>query len=764
MLLKKLPIFIILFFGFSGNLFAQTACTTLGQTPETAFPVCGTDTFSQGTVPYCGGFAVPSPCVGTLFTDKNPFWYKFTCFTSGKLAFFITPNSTFTEDYDWQIFDVTGHDPRDVFTDSTLFVACNWSAEYGITGASDFFGGTSLVECEGAGVNLFSKMPDLIAGHNYLLLISHFSDTPNGYGLSFGGIGNTAVITDLLPPHFNNANTSICDGIQILVTLNKRMKCNSLTPNGSDFILSPAAATIVSAVGLSCSNSFDMDSILVTFNQPLPINTYQLIARAGSDGNTLLDNCDNELPQGEAVSFNVLSALPVPMDSISTNKCFTDSLVLVFRSSLKCSSIAADGTDFFITGTYPVTIDSASTVNCFGGLTRGIIIHLSSQLQLPGNFQLILKVGSDGNTILSECDTATAAGTAISFLVLPKPVANFSIPPSVCLPDGKAAFTNLSFISDGTENAFIYLWNFGDPASGVNNSSTARSPVHRYIATGPFAIKLQVTSGGGCIKDTTIVLNTIHPQPKTNFGINKAPICLGDVLTFVDSTNAMDGITTQWNWNLGDGSPILHTPIFNYTYGAEQTYNIVLYTMNSHGCFSDTLGKTLTVYPYPVVNAGPDRLVLEGGYLELRSYSTGNDLQFLWTPGLYLNDQYIPNPKCKGIKNDITYTLTVTARGGCMASDQLFVKVLKAPLIPNTFTPNNDGINDFWNIQYLEDYPNNHIQVFTKTGQLVFESKGYYKAWDGNKNGRSLPADTYYYILEPGNGRDPLTGFITIIK
>src|SRR5688572_23319249 len=112
-------------FQFAG--LTQT-CSTLGQNPSTAFPVCGTSVFSQSNVPICGGRTVPSPCPGSLFTDKNPFWYRFTCFTSGTLAFTITP-LTITEDYDWQLFDITGQDPNDVFNNSSLFVACNWSGE-----------------------------------------------------------------------------------------------------------------------------------------------------------------------------------------------------------------------------------------------------------------------------------------------------------------------------------------------------------------------------------------------------------------------------------------------------------------------------------------------------------------------------------------------------------------------------------------------------------------------------------------------------------
>ena len=92
----------------SSNIYCQ-GCIELGQNPGTAYPVCGTTTFTQSTVPICGQASVPTPCRdGVLYLDKNPYWYKFTCYTSGTLGFVITPNNL-GDDYDWQLFDVTGH-------------------------------------------------------------------------------------------------------------------------------------------------------------------------------------------------------------------------------------------------------------------------------------------------------------------------------------------------------------------------------------------------------------------------------------------------------------------------------------------------------------------------------------------------------------------------------------------------------------------------------------------------------------------------------
>ena len=766
---KRTAILLLLLAALYGrDSYAQfTPCTTLGQNPSTAFPVCGTSVFYQDSVPMCRSnyLYVPGCSIygdsSSLYENHNPFWYKFTCFQSGTLSFVIIPNAT-GEDYDWQLYDVTGHNPDDVYTDTSLVVTGNWSGTYDSTGASAT--GINYIQCASDPSLLtptFAISPFIQQGHNYLLLVSHFSDTQQGYFLSFGG--GTAVITDPVPPHLVNANRASCDGTQLMVKLNKKMKCSSLSGNGSEFTIIPPAATVTSAAGIGCGNGFDMDSVLLTFSNPLPFNNYQLVVRNGADANTLLDICDNGIPVGEFIPFTILSPLPVPMDSIRNNRCHTDSLELVFSFPLKCSSVAADGSDFFVTGSYPVSVRDAVPVNCNNGLTRGITVHLNSTLTLPGNFQLVLRVGTDGNTLLSECDTPSVAGSAVAFRVIPKPVPDFDMPASLCLPAAVANFTDRSSISDGTAAFFSYRWNFGDPASGAANQSALKFPTHAYASTGPFTVRLSVTSNGGCVKDTSKIFDAIHPQPKTVFGFNRASVCLGDPLIITDSTNGLDGTILLRHWTLGDGNSA-STPVVTHVYGSPGIYTVTLYSVNSRGCNSDTLAKTIPVYAYPEVDAGPNRTVLEEATLRLHATASGQELQYLWTPATYLDNTRIPDPRCISIRNSTNYTITVTGIGDCKTSDDVFVKVLKMPLIPNTFTPNNDGINDRWEILYLADYPENRLQVFTRAGQLVYESHGIYAAWDGTFKGHALPADTYYYIIEPGSGRDPVTGYVTIIK
>ena len=85
-------------------------------------------------------------------------------------------------------------------------------------------------------------------------------------------------------------------------------------------------------------------------------------------------------------------------------------------------------------------------------------------------------------------------------------------------------------------------------------------------------------------------------------------------------------------------------------------------------------------------------------------------------------------------------------------------------IIPNTFTPNNDGINDLWAIKGLDSYPDVLVQVFTRYGQKVFESKGYSQYFDGKLGGTNLPAGVYYYIINLNSKCSLLSGSLTIIR
>jgi len=86
-------------------------------------------------------------------------------------------------------------------------------------------------------------------------------------------------------------------------------------------------------------------------------------------------------------------------------------------------------------------------------------------------------------------------------------------------------------------------------------------------------------------------------------------------------------------------------------------------------------------------------------------------------------------------------------------------------IIPNAFTPNGDGVNDLWTIQKLSDFPKCLVSIYTRYGNLVYQSSGYAKPWDGTSNGSQVPTGTYYYVINPNqSGFGLLSGYVAVLR
>jgi len=356
-----------------------------------------------------------------------------------------------------------------------------------------------------------------------------------------------------------------------------------------------------------------------------------------------------------------------------------------------------------------------------------------------------------------------SADKIIPVTVNPLARPNFSFPAISCLPNATVQFTNLSTVPNGTPASLTYLWDFGDPGSGAVNNSTVTDPAHVYVNLGPYSVNLEVTTAQGCIHDTTIVLNTIHPQPQASFTTDFIDVCIGSPFLFTSTSNGADGTILQYHWNLGDAS-IRTLSSFSYTYADTGTYTISHYIINSFGCSSNVATKTVFVNGYPDADAGPDKLMLEGGQVQITPPNNyPMPVTFAWTPPTYLDDPTRLDPIARP-PDDITYLLTVTTNKGCSDTSSMFIKVLKDPPVPNIFSPNGDGVHDTWIIPYLDSYPGCTVEVVNRYGYLIFRSVGYATPWDGKVNGKDVPMGTYYYVIDPKNGRKKKAGYVDIIR
>ncbi|WP_257669617.1 gliding motility-associated C-terminal domain-containing protein [Parapedobacter tibetensis] len=164
-----------------------------------------------------------------------------------------------------------------------------------------------------------------------------------------------------------------------------------------------------------------------------------------------------------------------------------------------------------------------------------------------------------------------------------------------------------------------------------------------------------------------------------------------------------------------------------------------------------------TVYLHPMENM----VMLPGQTVTLLPQT--NATQFNWSDQPGLDNYHVQYPVASPSETT-TYTLTAGNAAGCMKTETVTIKVLQNILVPNSFTPNGDGVNDAWEIDGLEDYPHVFIQVFNRWGSLVFSAKGYTVPWYGQFNGASLPVATYYYTLSSDVLEQPLSGSVTILK
>ncbi len=649
----KSVILFLLFLCFVSFARAQTSCTALGQNPSTAFPVCGTSVFSQSTVPYCGGKSIATPCQNNStipYSDINPFWYKFTCYSSGTLGFLITPIDL-NDDYDWQLFDVTGHSLTDVYTNSSLIVGSNWSGNTGVTGTSTT--GRSLQNCGGTGYPTISAMPRLQQGHKYLLLVSHFTTfrpSEKGYKLSFGG--GTASITDTVKPALQTISSS-CDATKIYIKTNKKMKCSSLAADGSDFTISPSVANVISAK--SFCNAFDMDSLELDLDKPLPVGNYTVSIKNGSDGNTLLDNCDAFIPVGNSLPLQILPLAPTPMDSLVPVQCAPQSLQLIFKKNILCSSVAKDGSDFMVTGPTAVNVTGSET-DCRNQATKTITVNLSAPIVKGGTYQIILRKGNDGNTLIDECAQETPVGSSISFTLKDTVSAEFTY----SINKG-CQFDTVQFGNAGSNGINQWLWQLD-----YNGTSNLQNPVSYFNSFGIKNIRLEV-SNGFCSDTVTKEVN-LDNELKAAFETTNT-LCPEDSANF---KNQSIGNIVSYYWNFQNGNTSEIKDPYPQKYPillAEHNYPVSLIVQNNLGCFDTAVNN---------------------------------------------------------------------------------IRVLKSCYIavPNAFTPNGDGLNDFLYPLNAFKADNLEFKVYNRYGQLVFESHDWTQKWDGAIKGQPQDAGIYVWTLE----------------
>jgi gliding motility-associated-like protein len=195
-----------------------------------------------------------------------------------------------------------------------------------------------------------------------------------------------------------------------------------------------------------------------------------------------------------------------------------------------------------------------------------------------------------------------------------------------------------------------------------------------------------------------------------------------------------------------------------YRFSAAEAENF-----SSTGCRVVSNVTAVVIHANPMVNAGPDKVVIKGETIVLQGRLQGESGTYSWSPAVFMNSPTTLTPSISPLE-DIKYTLLATSTYGCSNSDDVFVKVINGIYIPTSFTPNGDGLNDTWRVPFIEYATEADVKIFNRNGNLVYQMKGGVAEWNGTIKGKPQPNGVYIYLVTLKKGGQPLKGFITLMR
>ncbi|MBI5219364.1 MAG: gliding motility-associated C-terminal domain-containing protein [Bacteroidia bacterium] len=296
---------------------------------------------------------------------------------------------------------------------------------------------------------------------------------------------------------------------------------------------------------------------------------------------------------------------------------------------------------------------------------------------------------------------------------------------------------------------FPYTFEWNTPDSIFIDTAN----VHSIIDTlhiGNFILTL--TDSAGCSITKTYTLT--QPVPLSIGTTHVDNLCYGGNSGSI-SVWALGGAGSySFSWSNGmNGAAISNLAAGNYT----------VVVLDMHGCI---VTETIDIsQPYKGILVSADVTDVScrdqhDGYVQVTFIDNiVPPFTYLWSNGQTVNN--INN------LNGGTYFLTVTDANNCVSTDTFKINVPDIDCIEiyTCFSPNNDGVNDVWNIKNIQLYQGCEVTIFNQWNQLLFNSKGYASPWDGKYNGNEMPAAVYYYVITLGDTRyKPYTGSVTILK
>ena len=386
----------------------------------------------------------------------------------------------------------------------------------------------------------------------------------------------------------------------------------------------------------------------------------------------------------------------------------------------------------------------------FGDNNTSVAQSPTHTYSIPGTYEVALEVIS---TAGCEIDTS------FTVTVFDQPEANFEVDTTSLCQGGTFTFTNLS-----TLDRTAFEWDMGN-----NDQFTTTDLTYTYPMAGTYSVSLTVTNNFGC-QDQTMKSVEVFTQPRALFELNPGIRCEGESLTFL----ATDSQATDWEWDLGDGSPPRYQTQFSHTYPEPGSYPITLIVSANEMC-RDTATEVYEVFPKPEASISYELDTYPTGLVQFRADSLPPDARVKWYFSCPTDSSELPAPRHTFNYLDIVgrdtmnctqsgFTYIITLPGGCADTvsqslsppyGDLFIPTAFAPLAgapagdAQYFLPKGIGLEKF------------HVAIYTQWGNLLWESKDELDQlgqptgfWDGTLKGAPVRYNQFIWKVLQVKFRD----------
>jgi gliding motility-associated-like protein len=614
-------------------------------------------------------------------------------------------------------------------------------------------GGCSAASTQTTAVQITSPHPLFILPDSFFCpnTPATFTDLSTGYGLTyswnFGDGSGPGESTRQDPQHSFPAATGVT--YPVTETVTDKYGCTTDTTENIT-IESPIAAFTIADTTAIC---VPLQTIFTSTSQ-----YYDSLYWEFGDGQTSTLAPSTSHFYNSLDTFTATLVVQGPggcLDSTSRKVYLTNpnTTIFTFSPGSACDSVVAQFT--IVPPPYTTfTLNFGDGSDDSSGNTAPVHTYRSPNTYLP-----ILDLTDATGCIVPESDGMLTVLGAVPY---------FTATPTSFCDTSTVSFNDFTITNDGVLSK-TFTWGDNTPP-GVEGppQTNPYDTTHYYNTPGTLLATLTVVTLANCTASYT---DTIRVYQTPQALISDTGLLCAGLIQFLGELIVPDVDTLSWNWNFGNGQTAnVQNPLVNAAAG---TYSVTLVASTTFGC-ADTTSSTITINPNPTIKGPKEISTPVGVPVTIPFTYSSNVTTWSWLPVANLSCTDCPNPAAT-LTFAQTYSVLVTDSNNCTDTASILINTICSEgnyFLPNTFSPNGDGVNDYFYPRGSGLYNIQSLTIFNRWGQMVFQRKNFpanseTMGWDGTFNGKPAPMDAYVYIAEVicNNGQVvAIHGNVTLVR